>query len=563
MTAGQDLRGPWDDFRAFAVARKSHWPLFREAAQELFGRAVDPGRCDLKPYQDLLVLSFIRDNVPPGSRLLEIGGGNSRVLAHLAGTYECWNIDKFEGVGNGPLEAREAGYRIVRDYIGNASPELPDGYFDLVFSISTLEHVPDEDTAHLDAVLQDMDRVLRPGGLSLHCLDILFKADGVWTNRILPRIHESRPTLHPWVPLDGLAGDDDLFYMTREAYEAGWVNITKTPYETFGRPSSANVLWRKPPRPAPAPVVRTPAGRNLPRISIVTPSFNQARYLEECMDSLLSQGYPNLEYVVMDGGSTDGSVEIIKRHERHLAHWRSRPDRGQYWAVNAGLRLSSGECLGWLNSDDKHHPGSLFLLAALFSEFPEVRWVMGRPCIWTASGDLEMVLEPLPRWERSLYLLGRVGPPHIQQESTFWRRSLWLEAGGGPDPSLGYAGDLELWSRFFRHARLHTADMLLGGFRRQPESKTSTAMDAYDAEARTVIAREADLARVAGSTSPAAPEPIALEEVLRRSNGLEGCPQAPDLARAYAAYAEALPEPGQAAALRRLSAVFAEYGEGR
>lgn len=543
----------WTDFSAFAVSRRAHWKRLLPLAQALYGRAVDPDFCDLKPYQDLVALAFIRDCAPPGARLLEIGGGNSRVLAHLSRDYECWNIDKFEGVGNGPLEAEEAGYRIVRGYIGERSPELVDGYFDLVFSISTLEHVPDADTDRLDAVLDDMDRVLKPGGLSLHSLDILLKPGGVWTCRILPRIHETRAVLHPWIPLDELAGDPDIYHMTRAAYAAGWQAITGQPYEDFGKPASAGVLWRKPGPVAPR---SRGAGRDWPRISLVTPSFNQADYLEECLDSLLSQGYPNLEYIVLDGGSTDGSVEIIKRHEKHLAHWRSAPDAGQYWAVREGLSLCTGEIMGWLNSDDKHHPASLFLLAALFTHFPEARWLMGCPGVWTEAGALELILEPLPVWARADYLDGRIGPPHIQQESTFWRRELWLAAGGGPDASLGYAGDMELWSRFFRHAQLYTVDVLLGGFRRQPRQKTS-AMAAYDAEAAQVVAREADLSRAAATPLLPAPAPLMLDELLRR------CPDhAPfaDLPRVYRAYADQLVDPAQAAAMRRRAGVFDAFG---
>lgn len=544
------LPAPWTDFGAFAISRRAHWPRLLPLAQELYGRAVDPDFCDLKPYQDLLTLAFIRDCVPPGARLLEIGGGNSRVLAHLARDYECWNVDKFEGVGNGPLEAREAGYRIVRDYMGSYSPELPEDYFDLVFSISTLEHVPDADTARLDAVLDDMDRVLKPGGLSLHSLDILLKPGGVWTCRILPRMHETRAMLHPWAALADLARDPDVYHMTPEAYAAGWQAITGQPYEDFGKPASAGALWRKPERAAP----RAPqgGGRDWPRISLVTPSFNQAQYLEECLDSLLSQGYPNLECIVLDGGSSDGSVEIIKRHEKHLAHWRSAPDAGQYWAVREGFALCRGEIMGWLNSDDKHHPASLFLLAALFTHFPDVRWLMGCPGVWDESGALELILEPLPAWARADYLDGRIGPPHVQQESTFWRRDLWLAAGGGPDAGFGFAGDMELWSRFFRHAQLHTADVLLGGFRRQPRQKTA-AMAAYDAEAAAVVAREADLSRAAATPPLPAPAPILLDELLRRC--LDHAPFA-ELPRVYRAYADGLADPAQAAAMRRRADAF-------
>ena len=126
----------------------------------------------------------------------------------------------------------------------------------------------------------------------------------------------------------------------------------------------------------------------LPRITCVTPSLNQGQFLEECIRSILGQGYPNLEYIVMDGGSRDGSVEIIRRYEASLAHWESRPDGGQYAAITAGFRRASGDILCWLNSDDKLPPRAFWKVAYVFTRWPEVEWITGRATMWGHDGGL-------------------------------------------------------------------------------------------------------------------------------------------------------------------------------
>jgi len=229
---------------------------------------------------------------------------------------------------------------------------------------------------------------------------------------------------------------------------------------------------------------------SLPKISVITPSFNQAEFLEECIDSILSQNYPNLEYIIMDGGSTDGSVEIIKKYEKHLSYWQSRPDGGHYAALNEGFRRTSGEIMAWLNSDDKYHPSSLHIVGELFSAFADLDWMMGRPTVWDAEGKLKMVLATVPPWSQQLYLSGFYGPPHIQQESTFWRRSLWERAGSHLDTGFSLAGDMELWARFFHYASLHQCDIPLGGFRSHADQRSKNFAEQYDHEARSIIERE-------------------------------------------------------------------------
>ncbi|MBF0519278.1 MAG: glycosyltransferase [Nitrospirae bacterium] len=233
------------------------------------------------------------------------------------------------------------------------------------------------------------------------------------------------------------------------------------------------------------------AKQHLPKITIVTPSFNHAAFLEECILSVISEGYPNLQYIIIDGGSSDGSVEIIRRYEKYLSHWQSAPDNGQYEAINEGFKLADGEIMGWINSDDKLHPGALWTVAMVFTACVHVQWIMGRPTVWAASGKLANVVDPIPQWCRGYYLEGNIGPPHIQQESTFWRSSLWKEAGGYIDTTLKYAGDLELWSRFFRYAGLYSVDALLGGIRSHPNQKTwQEGINLYNEEAEQILTRE-------------------------------------------------------------------------
>ena len=204
-----------------------------------------------------------------------------------------------------------------------------------------------------------------------------------------------------------------------------------------------------------------------PKISLVTPVFNSARYIDAAIRSVLSQNYPNLEYIIVDGGSTDGSVEIIRRYEADLHTWISETDRGMYDAINKCFAQSSGEIMGWISATDLLHAGSLFVVGGVFRTFPQVQWITGRP---TGFNDDGMAVEflNLRRWSRWPFLAG--ANRYIQQESTFWRRSLWDRAGGRVDDSRRSASDFELWVRFFRHAQLYSVDALIGGFRSHPDS---------------------------------------------------------------------------------------------
>ena len=234
----------------------------------------------------------------------------------------------------------------------------------------------------------------------------------------------------------------------------------------------------------------------VPKISIVTPSFNQGAFLEECIDSVLSQNYPNLEYIIMDGGSTDNSVEIIKKYEKYLAYWQSKSDGGQYDAINEGFRKATGDIMAWLNSDDKYHHHAFFKVAYIFDKHLSAEWLTGRATSWDSKGNLSFIFyEDLPAFSREKYLRKDYRHPHIQQESTFWKRSLWEKAGSHVRPDLHYAGDLELWMRFFRFAPLCQVDTLLGGYRKHGDQKTELFMGRYVKEAEKLLDEEIELVK--------------------------------------------------------------------
>jgi glycosyltransferase involved in cell wall biosynthesis len=180
-----------------------------------------------------------------------------------------------------------------------------------------------------------------------------------------------------------------------------------------------------------------------PRITIITPSLNQGRYLERTVLSVLHQGYPDLEYIVVDGGSTDESVSILERYDDRIAYWVSEADNGQAHAINKGLARATGDIVAYVNSDDYYLPGALHEAARRFAD-PEVRWVAGACRYEYPDGSLETLFTPAQpagsrrSWIREIW--------YVPQTSSFWRREVFDEHGGVRE-DLSYVFDTEFGLR--------------------------------------------------------------------------------------------------------------------
>ena len=206
--------------------------------------------------------------------------------------------------------------------------------------------------------------------------------------------------------------------------------------------------------------------RTLPLVTVVTPSFNQASFLEETINSVLNQTYPNIEYIIMDGGSSDGSLEIIKKYASRLAHWVSEKDRGQTDAINKGFALAKGEVLAWLNSDDTLLPNAIEEAVAYLSEHPDTGMVYGDA---NYIDEKSKVIGKFPAAETDLPRLRR-GYVHIPQQASFFRKSLW-EQVGPLDPEFFFAMDYDLWVRLAERSELKYLPRIWANFRLHADAK--------------------------------------------------------------------------------------------
>ena len=222
---------------------------------------------------------------------------------------------------------------------------------------------------------------------------------------------------------------------------------------------------------------------NLPRITLVTPSFQQADFLEETIKSVLSQNYPNLEYIVIDGGSTDGSIDIIKKYAAQLSYWESCEDRGQSHAINKGWQRATGDLIGWLNSDDLLLPNALYEVAAAFEANPKVSLVYAGNLIFGAGFK-----SYVDRGTRKNFEIENLARMNLPQQSAFYRRKV-IEEQGFLDESLHYCMDFDLFIRIFLNYELAEADGVWAAFRQHKKSKTNTMLMGFFADNQKIMSR--------------------------------------------------------------------------
>lgn len=212
----------------------------------------------------------------------------------------------------------------------------------------------------------------------------------------------------------------------------------------------------------------TKSKMHYPKISIVTPSYNQEAFLERTILSVINQNYPNLEYIIIDGASTDGSIEIIKKYERYLSYWLSEKDSGQSEAINKGFNKATGEIIAYLNSDDIYLPGTLNLISELFQKNNEIDLIYGHAQLLDPDDNKMGLCVALP-FKLKEHLNGVFSIP---QQSTFWRRNVYEKVGG-----FNIDNHTCMDGEFFALAAANNfsfkmTNKILAGFRIHPSSKT-------------------------------------------------------------------------------------------
>lgn len=208
--------------------------------------------------------------------------------------------------------------------------------------------------------------------------------------------------------------------------------------------------------------------RKWPKISIVTPSYNQARFLEETILSVINQNYPNLEYIIIDGGSADNSKEIIKKYESYLTYWVSEKDLGQSNAINKGFKKASGDIFGWINSDDYYYPGSFEVVAKAFLKNKKLDFVHGFEDHVNLHG--KVICKYYPAF-KSAKLSTIYSNTALLQLTCFWKSSCFGEVGG-LDENLHMSMDFDLLIKLSKNYKSKYINYCIGAFRRYPEQKS-------------------------------------------------------------------------------------------
>lgn len=229
--------------------------------------------------------------------------------------------------------------------------------------------------------------------------------------------------------------------------------------------------------------------KNLPLISIITPSYNQAQFIRFTIDSVLSQDYPNLEYFVIDGGSTDGTVEILKSYGKKIK-WVSEKDDGQADAINKGLRMARGEVLAYLNSDDVYAPGALLQVGQYYAK-TKADWITGDCLVIDEAGNPNpggWLVRAYKRFLMSIYspTTLKIADSMLPQPSTFWSRKAFNKVGEF-NAKYHYVMDYDYWLRLSRHYTPHDLKVVLSYFRAQKDSKSETGRAKLMAEGNIAL----------------------------------------------------------------------------
>jgi len=220
-------------------------------------------------------------------------------------------------------------------------------------------------------------------------------------------------------------------------------------------------------------------------LSVITPSYNQAQYIERTIESVLSQNYPHLEYVVVDGGSQDGTLDVLRRYPQ--VRWVSEPDRGQADAVNKGIRMTTGDVIGWINSDDTYAPGAFASALAALEANPSAAMAYGDMNVIGPADEVIMTRRSRPFNLRRLIL---TGASYIFQPTVFIRRTA-LEEVGLLNVELRHAMDYDLWIRLGTRFPALYIPRVLANFRMHPQSKTCTEMTLQRLESKALRRRYA------------------------------------------------------------------------
>ncbi len=228
-------------YKSMCYSKEEHFSFFQLMPMY---RNQNPSTCDLKVYQDLFVYSFIKDYLPKGSKILEIGGGESRVIKTLSNDYEFWNLDMLEGAGHGPTEIDLQGnFILVKNNIGNFSKKLQDGFFDLVFSISVIEHFPEEEEK-LSQIFADMKRVTKADGYWVHCVDSILFNDHIWIHPMVQKLVNEVGDYDLKKMRENIFSDKNLWVLPKFAYYSRWFLKTQKKYKSFGYPLSINLIFK-------------------------------------------------------------------------------------------------------------------------------------------------------------------------------------------------------------------------------------------------------------------------------------------------------------------------------